>query len=232
MSEVVEQSAHTPGVPRRKGVKKPHREPLRRELDRKRLAELLLMGEQTSIRQLAQALNLSASTVRRDLVQLKAEWQRERAQDFDHWVSRQLAELSLTMREAWRGWRRSLEPTKRQGTKSKGFVKKPAPGQTRVAPRIEDMLEFEQSSRETSSAGDVRFLELVEKCLGARARLIGLDKPAKVAFTDPDGKFMRIRDSGCLTGWRRNFATRVCRSRRVLSSPPLCPRARLQSHCP
>jgi hypothetical protein len=188
MAEVVGQAEHTPKMASRKGEKRPHREPLRREADRKRLADLLLMGEKTTTRQLAAALNLSPTTVRRDLAHLKAEWQRERSQDFDTWLSRQVAELGLVIREGWHGWRQSQQPSRSAKSKSKGLVKKPPDGQKRVSPRAEDVLEFESVTGEKTSAGDVRFLELIERSLAARARLLGLDKPIKIAPTDPTGE--------------------------------------------
>jgi DNA-binding transcriptional regulator YhcF (GntR family) len=185
--EMPEQRQDTPKMVVQKGGKRPHRSQLRRELDRKRVSELLLMGE-TSARQIAAKIGLSASTVRRDLQALRAEWRIERLQDQDEWVARQIQELSLTIRSAWEGWARSQEPTKKQSMRSKGFTKKPGSKQGgRVQIRPEDILEFEQVNRSQTSSGDPRFLEIVERCLAARARLLGMNQPVKIAPTDPSG---------------------------------------------
>lgn len=171
-----------------KGVKRPHRSQLRRELDRKRIADALLMSD-ASARQIAARLGLSSSTVRRDLRVLREEWKRERLQDHDAWVARQLQELALTIRESWAGWIRSQEPSKQSKMRSRGLTKKPDPrGGGRVKIKAEDVLEFEQTSKEQTSAGDPRFLEVVERCLASRARLLGLNQPVKVAPTDPTGE--------------------------------------------
>jgi hypothetical protein len=188
MAEVVEQGEDTSKMMGRRGEKRPHREPHRREADRRRLAEMLLTHEKSSTRQLAQVLGLSASTIRRDLQALRAEWQRERARDFDDWIAQQLQEINLGLKEAWRGWHDSRLPNRQTKSKSKGFVKKPPAGQKRVSPRAEDMLEFEQGMVERTSSGDPRFIELIAQLLGARAKLLGLDRPQKVAFTDPLGE--------------------------------------------
>lgn len=184
---MTEHAEHTPKVTPRKGGKRPHREPHRREADRRRLAELLLTHERTTTRQLAQVLGLSASTIRRDLTALREDWRRERARDFGDWVAQQLQEISFGLQAAWRGWRLSLEPNRQTKSKSRGLVKKPPEGQKRVSPRADDVLEFEQATAERTTAGDPRYLELVERFLGARARLLGLDKPIKIAPTSPAG---------------------------------------------
>lgn len=187
---MAEPGGDTMNVTCQRGGKRPHRTPHRREADRRRLADLLLMHEKSSTRQLAQSLGLSASTVRRDLTALREEWRRERARDYDDWVAQQLQEINLGLKEAWRGWHDSRLPNRQTKSKSKGLVKKPPEGQKRISPRAEDMLEFEQGVVERTSSGDPRFIELIAQLLSARAKLLGLDRPQKVTFTDPTGEEM------------------------------------------
>jgi hypothetical protein len=187
MNEIADQVGDAARQASRRGVKRPRRSQLQREHDRTKVAELLLQRGQ-SARRIAHEVGLSASTVRRDLRAVRAEWQAERAQNFDDWVSRQIAELTLTVRAAWHGWEQSQHPTKRQSMKSKGVTRKPEQQGARAQVRAEDVLEFEQVLKEQTNCGDVRFLEVIEKCLAARAKLLGLNQPLKIAPTDPSGE--------------------------------------------
>jgi hypothetical protein len=146
----------------------------------------MLLTQGKSARRIAQELGLSPSTTRRDVRALREQWRRERGRDFDDWVAQQLKEISLGLQEAWRGWRLSLEPNRKVSTKSKGLTKKPTEGK-KVALRADDVLEFEQATAERTTAGDPRYLELIERLLGARARLLGLNQPIKIAPTNPAG---------------------------------------------
>ncbi len=169
-----------------KGMKKPHRAPLQREIHRTRIAELILKGE--PVRQIGQQLGLSPSTIRRDLAALKIEWERHRIQTRDEWTARQLQGLELLIKEAWRAWGQSLAPVTKRTTRSKGATKKPERG-ARLNVKPEDVLSFEQTHREeTRGGGDPRHLEIIERALAARAKLLGLNQPTKIAPTDPTGE--------------------------------------------
>jgi hypothetical protein len=184
---MTEPANDTPKVTPRKGVKRPHRSQLQREHDRARVAELLLQ-KGMSARRIAKEFGLSASSVRRDIKALRAEWKRERLQDHDSWVARQLAELSMTQRAAWDGWQRSLLPTSKRSTRSKGVTRKPDQQHGgKVQIRADDVLQFEQMAREESTSGDPRFLEIVERCITSRSKLLGLLAPIKIAPTSPGG---------------------------------------------
>lgn len=184
---MTEYAEHTPKVTSQRGVKRPHRSQLQREHDRARVAEMLLQ-KGMSARRIAKEFGLSASSVRRDIKALRAEWKRERLQDHDAWVARQLAELSMTQRAAWDGWQRSLQPTSKRSMRSKGVTKKPDQqhgGKVQVS--AGDVLQFEQLSREESTSGDPRFLEIVERCITSRSKLLGLLAPTKVEVRNPGG---------------------------------------------
>jgi hypothetical protein len=94
----------------------------------------------------------------------------------------------MTQRAAWDGWQKSLLPTSKRSTRSKGFTKKPDQQHGgKVQIRADDVLQFEQMAREESTSGDPRFLEIVERCITSRSKLLGLLAPTKIAMTDPTG---------------------------------------------
>lgn len=143
---------------------------------------MLLRGD--TLRQIAQALGVSLSTVRRDCEYLRREWERARIETRDAWVGKHLAIYVQLERAAWRGYDASAAPTRKSIMKSRGLAPVPKGGEKLATPKL---LLVEQTVREESHAPDPRFLEIIERVSASRAKLLGLLPVTKIEVRDPGG---------------------------------------------
>jgi hypothetical protein len=143
---------------------------------------MLLRGN--TLRQIAQQLGMSVSTVRRDCEYLRREWEASRIETRDAWVGRHLAVYAQLERAAWQGYESSAQPTRKTVMRSRGLAPVPKSGERLATPKL---IAVEQVVREESHAPDPRFLEVLERVSASRAKLLGLNAPLKVAPTDPTG---------------------------------------------
>lgn len=133
----------------------------RREHDRQAIAGLRL--REYSQLEIADALGLSLSTVKRELRHLHQEWQAEAQADTNETLSAELKRLEAVSREAWKGWELSLK--EQTTTTEEGDSRK---------------------TRTTTTSGDPRYLNTLLTAIERRCRILGIDAPSKVATT-PDG---------------------------------------------
>lgn len=131
----------------------------------KHLAEIAsryLKGETQAA--IANALGINQSTVSRDLAALRMVWRESATRDFDELVAEQLAKIDALEAEYWQAWQRSVTTKEtirnESGENAKGPWTKSA------------------TSREVL-IGESSYLVGVERCIAARCKLLGLDKPAK-----------------------------------------------------
>lgn len=144
-----------------RGTPKPHKN---KWLDiaqrRERVAEWYLQGYNGVA--IAEKLGVSANTVYNDLKRLgeavreKATINMELARDHE------LAKLDRVEQEAWEAWRRSARPQRSTTTT------KPKNGKVVMA-----------SVTDRDNPGEPRFLEIIQKCIEARRKLLGLDAPER-----------------------------------------------------
>jgi len=131
---------------------------------------------------IATELNLSESTVSRDLKALQGQWLKSALIDFDEAKSRELAKIDRLEREYWRGWKRSCEDAEtitKDGTPAAvEKVKRTAKGQ----------------------AGDPRFLAGVQWCIDRRCKVLGIDAAAKFDFSSAGEKI----EVTYINNWRGN----------------------------
>lgn len=130
------------------------------------IAERYLRGQ--SQRQIAKALEISQTTVFKDLQAVRKAWKDSMIRDFDEAKARELEKIDLVEREAWAAWERSQKVgvKKTKGVNSKGVV--------------------DETTR-TGQYGDATFLGVALNCIKRRCDLLGLDAPVKVTETDSDG---------------------------------------------
>lgn len=131
----------------------------------KHLAEIAaryLRGETQAA--IADSLGVSQSTVSRDLRELRAFWRESAIRDFDELVAEQLAKIDALEAEYWQAWQRSL--------KVKETIRNES-GENDKGPWTKTI-----TSREVL-IGESSYLAGVERCIAARCKLLGLDKPAK-----------------------------------------------------
>ena len=135
--------------------------------DRRRISNLYLQGWlQVDI---ADELDISHSTVSRDLTHLYKEWQESSLVDIDESKSRELAKVDRLEREYWQAWEKSCEDAetiRQEGTKT----------ETGIQP--EKIVKTAKGQ-----AGDSRFLSGIQWCINKRCELLGLDAPEKHDIT-------------------------------------------------
>lgn len=144
---------------------KRHPDEIRR--DRETIAKLYMQGK--SQYEIAEVINaqysftITQQQVSSDLKVIRDRWLESSIRDFDAAKSEQLAKIDLMESEAWEAWDKSKETakviTRKQGGKNAG----------EVTTRIE---------RQT---GNPAYLNIVDRCIERRCRLLGLDAELKYA---------------------------------------------------
>jgi DNA-binding transcriptional MerR regulator len=135
----------------------------RREYDRQEIARLRLR-EYTQA-EIATAMGLSLSTVKRELSHLHQAWQAEARADTSVAMAMELRRLNTITREAWKGWELSLKD--------------------QTATTVED---GSTKTKTTTTAGDPRYLNAMMSAIERRCKIMGIDAPAKLAATTGSGE--------------------------------------------
>jgi hypothetical protein len=125
--------------------------------------------------------SLSVATISRDIAVVKREWREQYLPDIDAMKAVELARLDSLIQEAWAGWyasRKTKETSETeqmtQETKAKtGSVAKPIYYE-------ETKSKLKQEQRD----GDYRFLEMIDKCINRRCRILGLEAPSRHEIKD------------------------------------------------
>src|SRR5262245_24381236 len=134
---------------------------------RHRVAELFLKGWNQE--DIGRELGISQPQVAGDLKKVGEAWCQSAIRDFDAARDQELAGVQRLEREAWAAWERSQQPS-----------------QTAV---VDGQAGAQRAKRTVKHQhGDSRFLDIVLRCSEARRQLLGLDAPAKIAPTTPDGR--------------------------------------------
>lgn len=140
---------------------------------RQRVAELFLQGwTQDAI---GRELNISQPQVAADLKKINQSWRESMIRDFDEARDQELARLRRLEREAWAAWERSKQPSQTATVNGEAGA---------------------QTARRTvkHQYGDPRFLDIALRCSEARRQLLGLDAPAKITPTTPDGRPLTLEE--------------------------------------
>jgi hypothetical protein len=138
----------------------PRRTAEKRTRDVRRLVDLFLKGWSTP--RIASELQVSPSTVRRDLHRLLADWRKLSPGNISESITAELHKLFHLEEAAWQAWTRSCD-VHRKTVRSK-----------REGPRGGTV---HATVTETTGPGDSAFLRLVAWSLNRRCRLLGLDAP-------------------------------------------------------
>lgn len=110
----------------------------------------------------------SLETVKSDIDTLKEELKERRINNGQESLNCELAKIDDILKEAWEAWERSKNPVNTKIHKVKG--KKQDTGQ-QTADNVE------MTKREDDSCGDPRYLDIINKQLQERRRLLGLYAP-------------------------------------------------------
>src|SRR6266568_9609843 len=133
---------------------------------RRKAADTYLKG--WSQETIASFLEVSQTTVSRDLDEVRAEWRQAATFEFDEARACDLQKIDLIEREAWAAWQRSQTPLS-------AVVRTDADGTKGPSHR----------SSLKNSHGDPRFLELVNKCVAQRCLLLALNPAAPPPGDNP-----------------------------------------------
>lgn len=127
-----------------------------------------------SLSQIAEKTGLSVATIKREWRLISAQWKEQIAEDADVVKSRELAKLDALETEANLAWEKSKADYQKRIVEEK-------PGSTKGTGGRYAKVETGKSN------GDPRFLQVLLSIQERRAKLLGTDKPIKVAATDPSG---------------------------------------------
>lgn len=153
------------------------------EKRREGVANLYLQGK--SQRFIAEKLQTSLGTVNRDLTTLRNQWKKNAAADMDEAIGRELAKLDKLEEQAWESYFLSLKTTQtHNGQNSRPGQKKGERAKKSTS----------QNITITETAGDPRFLNIVENCIERRCKILGIDAPGKVEVTGKNGGPMEFKD--------------------------------------
>lgn len=114
--------------------------------------------------------SLAIGTVQNDIKRLGQEWAKERIDDMEAFLAIELNKIDGIIREAWKAWRESLEPTERERTQRKGVPKEDADNNEITT------LFVEQTKDKYQGKGEGRYLDIILRALERRHRLLGLDR--------------------------------------------------------
>lgn len=144
----------------------PKRTQIEREADLLKVADRYLCG--IPQHEIAEELGVSRQQIGYDLKVLYSRWQAEQSRKIDEHIARALAEIDHLEREAWAAWDRSCQQSQKTVHVSEDDGKRDL---TRETVEVADLY------------GDPRFLQVIERCIERRCKLLGLDAPEKKDLT-------------------------------------------------
>jgi len=141
---------------------------------RQQVSELYLEGH--SMVAIGEQLKIVASTVWNDLQAARLEWRTQAVENIDKLIQRELSRIDYIEMEALKAWQRSIGP----------HIKTVEKSGTR--PGVEGGGSFDETTEHTEElAGDPRFLDVMNKCVEQRRKILGLDAPSRSTISNPDG---------------------------------------------
>jgi hypothetical protein len=130
-------------------------------LRRVEVAARFLRGEPQA--RIAERLNVSVSTIKRDLQAIRKEWLAARVRDYALAQETELRKLDYLESEAWEAWQRSQQPIETSKISGAG----------------EALSESRRGERSTRSQfGAAKFLEIIARCIDRRCAILRIPAPA------------------------------------------------------
>ena len=120
----------------------------------------------------------SLETVKKDIDALLEEWRSTRIEDLDLALQLELERIDTLIKEAWEAWEKSKENYKKVKAAQEGRPGTPeedAEGNEKPSPIV--TVKMKQTSEDVVSYGDPRYLEIINRLLIERRKLLGLYKP-------------------------------------------------------
>jgi len=135
---------------------------------------------------IAKDFGVSQVQISKDIQTLKARWKAAAKKEIDDAVGEALAEIEEVMGEAWTGWQASIEPKEKE-VKQKTEVDGGGGGNGEGKGAKGKRTSFQVQTSKTDTSGNPSYLNIVLECLRQVREIRGLDKPRKIAPTNPDG---------------------------------------------
>jgi len=151
---------------------------------RTRLARLVRTMDRPTLGVLAAQLNVSMSTIRKDMKAVRREWRQERMRDWQEHLDEELAKLDLAEQEAWRAVAVAQRPRTMMRRVTRPVQETTPTGDTITRMRVTEEIEVVEPEGGT----DLAALGLILKVMERRAKMLGLDAPDRVEVTEPGTK--------------------------------------------
>lgn len=122
----------------------------------------------------------SLQTVKEDISSLLEEWRNTRIEDLDLALQLELERIDTLIKEAWEAWEKSKENYKKVKNSQKGIPGTPEldeDGNEKLGQIM--TVEMRQNSEDVVGYGDPRYLDVINRLLIERRKLLGLYSPEK-----------------------------------------------------
>jgi len=156
-------------------------------LDDRNIEHLYVRGY--SMRAIGAHLDLDAKMICAAVARIREQWQREMLSDFDAAIAEQLRKLDEVEMACWREFEESRQETEVE-KESEHTV-----GDYHSASGAAGQETQRRGRRQRrSKAANVRFLEVIERCIEQRCKIMGLYAPKEIAVTQRKINTSRLED--------------------------------------
>lgn len=137
----------------------------------------------------------SLETVKKDIDALLEEWRATRIEDLDLALQLELERIDTLVKEAWAAWEKSKEDYKRKKMKQQGVPGQPE-GEGGGNEGEIVTVKMEQAQEEIIMYGDPRYLEVINRLLIERRKLLGLYSPEKLDVNGEMSFYAMLMETG------------------------------------
>ena len=137
----------------------------------------------------------SLETLKKDIDSLLEEWRETRIEDLDLALQLELERIDNLVKEAWEAWERSKESYKKVKGTQEGIPGTPdGEGDGQSGEII--TTKMKQTQEDVVSYGDPRYLEVINRLLMERRKLLGLYSPEKMDVSGDMSFYAMLMQTG------------------------------------
>ena len=137
----------------------------------------------------------SLETLKKDIDSLLEEWRATRIEDLDLALQLELERIDTLVKEAWAAWEKSKEDYKRKKMKQQGVPGQPE-GEGGGNEGEIVTVKMEQAQEEIIMYGDPRYLDVINRLLMERRKLLGLYSPEKMDLSGDMSFYAMLMQTG------------------------------------
>ena len=134
---------------------------------------------------------ITQAVISRDIKEIKKRWAESEISNIDERIVQELTKIDLVEREAYLAWEKSkgskftISEKKVIATADNKQTVVTDKGELVVEPTNETQIGLaERTTKQEETVGDPRWLDIINKCIDRRIRLLGLDAPKKIIIED------------------------------------------------